>query len=231
MHLPRKVTLELHQVLRLPLHEVWRRLYLTLLDTTLLDSTLLDSTLLDTTLLDSTLLDSTLLDTTLLDSTLLDSTLLDTTLLDSTLLDSTLLDTTLLDSTLLDSTLLDTTLLETTLLDSTLLDTTLLDLTLLRCRSYIGSFWAKLPLIIYCAVSLLTGFHDAFSGRDQHGGEGGMLGKVQSLVLGWHNWMRNTISHNFSFCKKSGMFSVLTRWNSEWYLWQDRRGTRKREAW
>ena len=39
-------------------------------------------------------------------------------------------------------------------------------------------------LKIYCAVSLLTGFHDAFSGRDQHGGEGGMLGKVQSLVLG-----------------------------------------------
>ena len=142
VHLPRKVTLELHQVLRLPLHEVWRRLYLTLLDTTLLDSTLLDSTLLDTTLLDSTLLDSTLLDTTLLDSTLLDSTLLDTTLLDSTLLDSTLLDSTLLDSTLLDSTLLDT----------TLLDSTLLDLTLLRCRSYIGSFWAKLPLISYIYI-------------------------------------------------------------------------------
>ena len=147
VHLPRKVTLELHQVLRLPLHEVWRRLYLTLLDTTLLDSTLLDSTLLDTTLLDSTLLDSTLLDTTLLDSTLLDSTLLYLTLLYLTLLYLTLLYSTLLYlTTLLDSTLLDTTLLETTLLDSTLLDTTLLDLTLLRCRSYIGSFWAKLPL-------------------------------------------------------------------------------------
>ena len=45
-------------------------------------------------------------------------------------------------------TLLDTTLLDSTLLDTTLLDTTLLDLTLLRCRSYIGSFWAKLPLNI-----------------------------------------------------------------------------------
>ena len=172
LHLPRKVTLELHQVLRLPLycncHCTVTELYCTLLystlldstllDTTLLDSTLLDSTLLDTilldstlldsTLLDSTLLDSTLLDTILLDSTLLDSTLLDSTLLDSTLLDSTLLDTILLDSTLLDTTLLDTTLLDSTLLDSTLLDSTLLDLTLLRCRSYIGSFWAKLPLII-----------------------------------------------------------------------------------
>ena len=118
-----------------------------LLDFTLLDSTLLDSTLLDSTLLDTILLDSTLLDTILLDSTLLDTILLDSTLLDSTLLDSTLLDTTLLDSTLLDSTLLDSTLLDSTLLDSTLLDSTLLDLTLLRCRSYIGSFWAKLPLI------------------------------------------------------------------------------------
>ena len=119
----------------------------TLLDSTLLDSTLLDSTLRDTILLDSTLLDSTLLDSTLLDSTLLDSTLRDTILLDSTLLDSTLRDTILLDSTLLDSTLLDSTLLDSTLLDSTLLDSSLLDLTLLRCHSYIGSFWAKLPLI------------------------------------------------------------------------------------
>ena len=139
--------------------------WLTLLDSTLLDTILLDSTLLDSTLLDSTLLDSTLLDSTLLDSTLLDTILLDSTLLDTTLLDSTLIDTILLDSTLLDSTLLDTilldstwlystwltlldsTLLDTILLDSTLLDSTLLDLTLLRCRSYIGSFWAKLPLI------------------------------------------------------------------------------------
>ena len=157
--------------------------YSTLLDSTLLDSTLLDSTLLDSTLLDSTLLDSTLLDllyltystwfystwptlldsilldTTLLDSTLLDTTLRDTILLDSTLLDSTLLDSTLrdtilLDSTLLDSTLLDTILLDSTLLDSTLLNTTLLDLTLLRCRSYIGSFWAKLPLTSKNAVFL-----------------------------------------------------------------------------
>ena len=148
-----------------------------LLDSTLLDSTVLDTILLDSTLLDSTLLDLlyltlfylTLLYLTLLYlillyltystwfystwPTLLDSTLRDTILLDSTLLDSTLLDTILLDSTLrdtilLDSTLLDSTLLDSTLLDSTLLDSTLLDLTLLRCRSYIGSFWAKLPLII-----------------------------------------------------------------------------------
>ena len=132
--------------------------YSTWLDSTLLDSTLLDLTLLYLTLLDSTLLDLTLLYLTLLDSTLLDLTLLYLTLLDSplldltllylTLLDSTLLDLTLLYLTLLDSTLLDLTLLYLTLLDSPLLDLTLLYLTLLGCRSYIGSFSAKLPLII-----------------------------------------------------------------------------------
>ena len=115
---------------------------LTLLYLTLLDST----TLLDTTLLDSTWLYS------LLDTTLLDTTLLDLTLLYLTLLDSTLLDLTLLYLTLLDSTLLDLTLLYLTLLDSTLLDLSLLYLTLLGCRSYIGSFSAKLPLIIYIMI-------------------------------------------------------------------------------
>ena len=231
----RKVTLELHQVLRLPLY-----CELTLLDSTLLDTTLLDLTLLYLTLFYLTLLYLTLLYlTTLLDllylTTLLDLlyltllyltlfylTLLYLTLLYLTLLYLTLLYlTTLLDystwlystwlystwhystwlystwlystwlystwlttwlystwhystwlystwhystwlystwlystwhySTWLYSTwltLLDSTLLDTILLDSTLLDSTLLDLTLLRCRSYIGSFWAKLPLII-----------------------------------------------------------------------------------
>ena len=174
LRLPRKVTLELHQVLRLPrkvtLDSTWHYstwLYSTWLYFTWLYSTWLYSTWhystwlystwhystwhystwLYSTWLDSTWLDSTLLDSTLLDFTLLDSTLLDTILLDSTLLDSTLLDSTLLDSTLLDTILLDSTLLDSTLLDSTLLDSTLLDLTLLGCRSYIGSFWAKLPLM------------------------------------------------------------------------------------
>ena len=179
LHLPRKMTLELHQILHLPrkmtrllystwlystwLYSTWLystclySTWPTLLDSTLLDSTLLDSTLRDTILLDSTLLDSTLLDSTLRDTILLDSTLLDSTLLDSTLRDTILLDSTLLDSTLLDSTLLDSTLLDSTLLDSTLLDSSLLDLTLLRCRSYIGSFWAKLPLIkIYICMLVYT---------------------------------------------------------------------------
>ena len=132
LHLPRKVTLELHQNIAPT----------TLLDTTLLDSTWLYS-LLDTTLLDLTL-DSTLLDST----TLLDTTLLDLTLLYLTWLYSTWLFLTLLYLTLLDSTLLDLTLLYLTLLDSTLLDLSLLYLTLLGCRSYIRSFSAKLPLTI-----------------------------------------------------------------------------------
>ena len=119
-----------------------------LYSTTLFYLTLLYLTLLYLTLLYLTLLYLTLLYLTLLYLTLLYLTLFYLTLLYLTLLDSTLLDSTLLDSTLLDSTLLDSTLLDSTLLDSTLLDSTLLDLTLLRCRSYIGSFWAKLPLMI-----------------------------------------------------------------------------------
>ena len=75
LHLPQKVTLELHILLPLPL--------------TLLYSTLLDCTLLDPALLYCILLDSSLLDATLLASTLLYSTRLDATLLDSTLLDFT----------------------------------------------------------------------------------------------------------------------------------------------
>ena len=138
--------------------------YLTLVDSTLLDSTWLYSTLLDSTWLCLTRLDSTWLYLTLLDSTWFYLTLLDTTLLDSTWLYLTLLDSawlclTLLDSTWLYLTLLDSTWLYLTLLYSTLLDSTLLDstwhystwlyltLTWLGCRSYIGSFSAKLPLI------------------------------------------------------------------------------------
>ena len=174
LRLPRKVTLERHQVLRLPTRLYLTLLYLTLLDSTWLYSTLLDSawlclTRLDSTWLYLTLLDSTWFYLTLVDSTLLDSTWLYLTLLDTTLLDSTWLYLTLLDSawlclTLLDSTwlyltLLDSTWLYLTLLYSTLLDSTLLDstwhystwlyltLTWLGCRSYIGSFSAKLPLI------------------------------------------------------------------------------------
>ena len=169
LHLPRKVTLELHQVLHLPRKVTLERHYSTLLDSTLLDSTLLYLTLLDSTWLYLTLLDSTWFYLTLVDSTLLYSTLLDSTLLYLTLLDSAWLDFTLLDSTwlyliLLDSswlystrlylTLLYSTWLYLTLLDSTWLYSTWLYLTLLYltltwlgCRSYIGSFSAKLPLI------------------------------------------------------------------------------------
>ena len=167
---PRKVTLERHQVLRLPtrlyltlLYSTWLYLtllystwlYLTLLDSTWLYLTLLDSTWFYLTLVDSTLLDSTGLYLTLLDTTLLDSTWLYLTLLDSAWLCLTLLDSTWLYLTLLDFTWLYLTLLYSTLLDSTLLDSTwhystwlYLTLTWLGCRSYIGSFSAKLPLIM-----------------------------------------------------------------------------------
>ena len=126
------------------LYSTW--LYLTLLDTTLLDSTWLYLTLLDSTWLYLTLLYSTLLDSTWLYLTLLDSAWLCLTLLDSTWLYLTLLDSTWLYLTLLYSTLLDSTLLDSTWHYSTWL---YLTLTWLGCRSYIGSFSAKLPLIIY----------------------------------------------------------------------------------
>ena len=101
----------------------------------------------------------TLLYLTLLYLTLLYWTLLYLTLLyfkhystsNTTLPNTTLLDTTLLNTTLLDTTLLDTTLLDSTRLYSTLLDTTYL--TWLGCRSYIGSFSSKLPLINQVANS------------------------------------------------------------------------------
>ena len=113
--------------------------------------TLLDSTLLDTILLDSTLLDSTWLYSTWLYSTRHYSTWLYSTWLYSTRHYSTWLYSTWLYSTRHYSTWLNTWLYSTwlyvTLLYLTLLYSTLLDLTLLRCRSYIGSFWAKLPLI------------------------------------------------------------------------------------
>ena len=127
------------------------RLYLTLLYSTWLYLTLLDSTWLYLTLLDSTWFYLTLVDSTLLDSTWLYSTLLDSTWLCLTLLDSTWLYLTLLDSTWLYLTLLYSTLLDSTLLDSTWHYSTWLYLTLtwLGCRSYIGSFSAKLPLIMY----------------------------------------------------------------------------------
>ena len=163
--LPRKVTLDLHQVLHLPRKVTFELtllyltllyltllylilLYLILLYLTLLYLTLLYLTLLYLTLLYLTLLYLTLLYLTLLYLTLLYLTLLYLTLLYLTLLYLTLLYLTLLYLTRLYFTLLDSTLLDSTLLDSTLLDTTLIDLTLLRCRSYIGSFWAKLPLIM-----------------------------------------------------------------------------------
>ena len=132
------------------LYSTWH--YSTWLYSTWLYSTWLYSTWLYSTWHYSTWLYSTWHYSTWLYSTWHYSTWLYSTWLYSTwptLLDSTLLDTILLDSTLLDSTLLDSTLLDSTLLDSTLLDSTLLDLTLLRCRSYIGSFWAKLPLTTY----------------------------------------------------------------------------------
>ena len=113
-YLPRKVTLELHQVLRRPLYCNWTLLYSTLLDSTLLDTTLLDTTLRDTTLLDSTLLDSTLLDSTWHYSTWHYSTWHYSTWLYSTWLYSTWLYLTLLYVTLL--------YLAPILLDSTLLD-------------------------------------------------------------------------------------------------------------
>ena len=176
LHLPRKVTLELHQLLHLPRKVTLELHYSTLLDSTLLDSTLLYLTLLDSTWLYLTLLDSTWFYLTLVDSTLLYSTWLYLTLLDSTwlyltLLDSTwfyltLVDSTLLDSTWLYSTLLDSTWLYSTLLDSTLLDSTwhystwlYLTLTWLGCRSYIGSFSAKLPLIII-DINIPSGWAD-----------------------------------------------------------------------
>ena len=123
--------------------------------------TLLDSTLLDTILLDTTLPDSTLLDTTQLDTTLLD--LLYLTLVYLTLFYLTLLYLTALGySTWLYSTWLYSTwhystwptLLDTTLLYLTLFYLTLLYLTLLGCRSYIGSFSSKLPLIIICIYNI-----------------------------------------------------------------------------
>ena len=125
-------------------------LYLTLLDSTWFYLTLVDSTLLDSTWLYSTLLDSTWLCLTRLDSTWLYLTLLDSAWLCLTLLDSTWLYLTLLDSTWLYLTLLYSTLLDSTLLDSTWHYSTWLYLTLtwLGCRSYIGSFSAKLPLNI-----------------------------------------------------------------------------------
>ena len=157
LHLPRKVTLELHQVLHLPRKVTLELHYSTLLDSTLLYLTLLDSTWLYLTLLDSTWFYLTLVDSistrlylTLLYSTWLYLTLLDSTWLYLTLLDSTWLYLTLLDSTWLYLILLDSTWLYLTLLYSTLLDSTWLYLTLtwLVCRSYIGSFSAKLPLMI-----------------------------------------------------------------------------------
>ena len=122
------------------LYSTWPTLlYLTLFYLTLLYLTY--STILlycSTTLLDSTLLDTTLL--------LLYLTLLYLTLLYLTLLYLTLLYLTLLYLTLLYLTLLYLTLLYLTY--STWLYLTLLYLTLLGCRSYIGSFSSKLPLII-----------------------------------------------------------------------------------
>ena len=124
LHLPRKVTLELHQILRLPqkvtleLHQV---LHLPRKVPLELHQILWHySTWHYLTLLYLTLL--------------------------STWHYSTWLYLTLLDTTVLDSTWLYLTLLYLTFLDSTLLDLTLLYLTLLGCRSYIGSFSAKLPL-------------------------------------------------------------------------------------
>ena len=124
-------------------------LYLILLDSSWLYSTLLDSTWLYLILLDSTWFYSTRLYLTLLDSTWLYLTLVDSTWFYLTLVDSTLLDSTWLYLTLLDSTWLYSTLLDSTLLDSTWHYSTWLYLTLtwLGCRSYIGSFSAKLPLI------------------------------------------------------------------------------------
>ena len=142
----------------------------TLLDTTLLDSTLLDSTLLDySTWLYSTWLYSTWHYSTWHYSTWLYSTWHYSTWLYSTWHYSTWHYSTWLYSTWptlwLYSTWLDSTWLYSTwhystwptLLDSTLLDysystwhySTWLysDLTLLGCRSYIGSFSSKLPLI------------------------------------------------------------------------------------
>ena len=124
-------------------------LYLTLLYLTLLYLTLLYLTLLYLTLLYLTLLYLTLLYLTLLYLTLLYLTILYLTLLYLTLLYLTLLYLTLLYLTLLYLTLLYLTLLYLTLLYLTLLYLTLLYLTLLGCRSYIGSFSSKLPLIIH----------------------------------------------------------------------------------
>ena len=144
LHLPRKVTLELHRILRLPqkvtleLHQVLhlpRKVPLELHQILWHYSTWHYLTLLYLTLL-----------STWHYSTWLYLTLLDTTLLDCSWLYLTLLDTTLLDFSWLHSTWLDSTLLNFT--GMTLLDLTLLYLTLLGCRSYIGSFSAKLPLII-----------------------------------------------------------------------------------
>ena len=106
VHLPRKVTLELHQ-LYCTCHEkrTWASSTLFFFTLTLLYFTLLHSILLYPTLLYFTLLHSILLYFTLLCFTLLYSTLLYSTLLYPTLLYSTLLYPTLLYSTLLCSTL------------------------------------------------------------------------------------------------------------------------------
>ena len=138
LRLPRKVTLETHHVLRLPRKVTHFILYLTLLYVTLVYLTLLYVKLVYLTLLYVTLLYVTLFYLTLLYVALLYLTLLYVALLYLTLLYVTLLYVTLLYLTLL----------YVALLYLTLLYLTLLYLTILGCRSYIGRFSTKLPLII-----------------------------------------------------------------------------------
>ena len=144
LHLPRKVTLELHQVLHLP-RKVTLQLHqapATKSDTSTWPSAV-PATKSDTWTSPSAA-PATKSGTrhekwhlnftkgyTCHEKWHLNFTLRYSTLLESTLLDSTLLDSTLLYSTVLDSTLLDSALLDSTLLDSTLLDSTLLYSTLL----------------------------------------------------------------------------------------------------
>ena len=130
--LPRKVTVELHQILRLP-RKVTLELHF--------------STLLYSSLLYYPLLYSTLLYCSLLYSTLLYSSLLFATLLYYTLLFSTICYSTLLFSTIRYSPLLYSTLLYSSLLFSAILLLYYIVLTL-RSRLYIGSSSCKPPLII-----------------------------------------------------------------------------------